>query len=125
DSRARSAEGAQGTMVGFNGIRRTPPPVNEPVKSYAPGSAERAELKARLASMASERADIPLVIDGREIRTGVTTNVVMPHAHQHVLGLWHGGDAAHAAHAIDAALRARADWSKWPFEERAGVFLRA
>jgi 1-pyrroline-5-carboxylate dehydrogenase len=112
-------------MAGFNGIRRTPPPVNEPVKSYAPGSADKAELKARLAEMAGERVDIPIVIDGREIRTGVTAQVVMPHAHQHVLADWHGADASHVALAVDAAQRARADWGNWPWEERAGVFLRA
>jgi len=121
---SRGAE-AHGTILGFNGIRRTPPPVNEPVKSYAPGTPDRAELKARLASMASEQLDIPIVIDGREIRTGVTAQVTMPHEHQHVLANWHGGDASHVALAIDAARRARADWGNWPFAERAGVFLRA
>ena len=119
------AEGAHGSTVGFNGHRRTPPPLNEPVRSYAPGTPERAELKARLASMATERVDIPIVIDGREIRTGETTQVTMPHAHQHVLGEWHAASASHVAQAIDAAERARADWGNWPFEERAGVFLRA
>ena len=121
----RSAEATHGTILGFNGNRRTPPPVNEPVKSYAPGTPDRAELKARLASMANEHIDIPIVIDGREIRTGVTAQVTMPHAHQHVLADWHGGDASHVALAIDAARRARADWGNWPFAERAGVFLRA
>jgi 1-pyrroline-5-carboxylate dehydrogenase len=125
NGRARSAEGAQGTMVAFNGHRRTPPPINEPIRSYAPGTAERAELKARLESMANEVVDIPIVIDGREIRTGDTANVVMPHAHQHVLGQWHAATVSHVAQAIDAAERARADWGNWPFEERAGVFLRA
>ncbi|MDQ2932263.1 MAG: L-glutamate gamma-semialdehyde dehydrogenase [Gemmatimonadota bacterium] len=112
-------------VAAFNGHRRTPPPANEPIRSYAPGTADRAELKARLASMANEVVDIPIVIDGREIRTGDTANVVMPHAHQHVLGQWHGATVEHVAKAIDAAERARADWGNWPFEERAGVFLRA
>lgn len=112
-------------VAAFNGHRRTPPPVNEPIRSYAPGTADRAELKARLASMSNEVVDIPIVIDGREIRTGDTANVVMPHAHQHVLGHWHGATVEHVAQAIDAAERARADWGNWPFEERAGVFLRA
>ena len=122
---SRNAEGAQGSIFGFNGHRRTPPPINEPIRSYAPGTPERAELKARLDSMATERVDIPIVIDGHEIRTGETTRVVMPHAHQHVLAEWHAATVSHVAQAIDAAERARADWGNWPFEERAGVFLRA
>ncbi len=122
---SRNADGAKGSIFGFNGHRRTPPPINEPVRSYAPGTPDRAELKARLDSMAAERIDIPIVIDGREIRTGDTTRVVMPHAHQHVLAEWHGATASHVGQAIDAAERARADWGNWPFEERAGVFLRA
>src|SRR6478609_5460228 len=101
-----------------------PPPVNEPVRSYAPGTPDRAELKARLDSMANERVDIPVVIDGREIRTGDTSRVVMPHAHEHVLAEWHGASVAHVAEAIVAAERARAEWGNWPFAERAGVFLR-
>jgi len=117
--------GGSGTIVGFNGLRRTPPPVNEPVRSYAPGTPERAELKARLASMAKEHVDIPVVVDGKEIRTGDTHTVVMPHAHEHVLGISHGATVAHVAQAISAAERARADWGNWSFEERAGVFLRA
>jgi 1-pyrroline-5-carboxylate dehydrogenase len=125
DPRARSATGAQGSIVGFNGRRRTPPPVNEPIRSYAPGTADRAELKARLESMSAEQVDIPVIVDGREIRTGDTANVVMPHAHQHVLGRWHAATTEHVAQAIQAAERARADWGNWPFEERAGVFLRA
>ncbi|MEP7066290.1 MAG: L-glutamate gamma-semialdehyde dehydrogenase [Gemmatimonadota bacterium] len=125
DRRAGGAVGASGSIVGFNGRRRTPPPVNEPIRSYAPGTPERAELKARLESMSAEQVDIPVVVDGREIRTGDTAHVVMPHAHQHVLATWHAATTEHVAQAIDAAERARADWGNWPFEERAGVFLRA
>src|SRR3982751_1508226 len=76
-------------LAGFSGTRRVPPPVNEPVKSYAPGSAERAALKARLASMAKERVDIPIVISGKEVRTGDTSQSVMPHDHKHVLADYH------------------------------------
>ena len=73
----------------FAGIRRVPQPVNEPNKSYAPGSPERADLKARLKSMAAEKIEIPLIIGGREIRTGRTEKSVMPHDHAHVLAEYH------------------------------------
>src|SRR5215470_5037961 len=73
----------------FAGVRRVPQPVNEPVHGYAPGTPQRAELKARLASMAGEKIEIPLVIGGREIRTGKTHAVTMPHDHGHVLGEYH------------------------------------
>ena len=69
----------------FAGSRRVPPAVNEPNKTYLPGSAERAELKARLDSMAADKADIPIIIGGREIRTGAIAHAVMPHEHKHVL----------------------------------------
>ena len=77
-------------LVGFSGNRRVPKPVNEPVRMYAPGSPERAELKARLSTMAAERVEIPIIIGGREIRTGDLGRSVMPHAHTHVLAppLW-------------------------------------
>jgi hypothetical protein len=70
----------------FSGRRRVPPPVNEPIKSYAPGSPERASLKARLKTMAAETVDMPLIIGGKEVRTGDTASSVMPHDHAHVLG---------------------------------------
>ncbi|MGI9077130.1 MAG: hypothetical protein ACR2G6_07355, partial [Gemmatimonadaceae bacterium] len=71
-------------LSGFNGNRRVPAPVNEPVRSYAPGSPEKRELKARLESMSNERIEIPLVIGGRDVRTGELAQAVMPHAHRHV-----------------------------------------
>jgi 1-pyrroline-5-carboxylate dehydrogenase len=79
--------------------RRHPPtPVNEPIKSYAPGSPERDALKARLASMAKEDLEIPVIIGGREIRTGRTQQAVMPFSHRHVLArIPHGGRAARPA----------------------------
>ena len=76
-------------IAAFNGNRHVPPPVNDPIKSYAPGSAERAEIKGRLEQMAGETVDIPLVIGGKEVRTGDTDKAVMPHDHGHVLGTWH------------------------------------
>ena len=111
--------------MSFNGRRSVPYPVNEPVKSYAPGSPERAELKARLQAMASEQADIPLVIDGQAIRTGHTDTVVMPHAHKHELGDYHVAGPNEVDHAIKSAVAAQKEWASWAWEDRAAVFLRA
>jgi len=105
--------------------RRVPRPQNDPNLTYRPGSPERAELKARLSAMAAERIDIPVIIGGKEIRTGNTASVVMPHKHGHVLGTWHKASADHVRQAVDAALEARREWASWPFEDRAAVFLRA
>ena len=91
-------------LAGFAGTRRVPPPVNEPIKSFAPKSSERAEVKARLKEMAGERIDIPLVIGGREVRTGDTAQSVMPHDHRHVLGDYHRATAASMACATCAAV---------------------
>jgi 1-pyrroline-5-carboxylate dehydrogenase len=105
--------------------RRVPLPQNDPNLTYALGSPERAELKARLAAMAAEQIDIPVIIGGREIRTGNTGTVVMPHDHGHVLATWHKASADHVRQAVAAALEARREWASWSFEDRAAVFLRA
>jgi 1-pyrroline-5-carboxylate dehydrogenase len=110
---------------GFNGNRRVPIPVNEPVKSYAPGSPERASLKDRLKSMAAERIDIPSIIGGKEIRSGELAQSVMPHNHRHVLADWHKTSAADVDRAIAASRNAARDWANWSWEERAAVFLKA
>jgi 1-pyrroline-5-carboxylate dehydrogenase len=109
----------------FAGLRRIPPPQNEPVRAYAPGSPEKKELKARLASMAAERIDIPLVIGGREIRTGDTATAVMPHDHGHVLATWHKAGPAEVQQAVAAAAEAKREWSSWRWEDRAAVLLKA
>jgi 1-pyrroline-5-carboxylate dehydrogenase len=113
------------TRAAFAGNRRVPPPVNEPVRAYAPGSPERSELKARLKSMAGERIEIPLVIGGREVRSGNTAQAVMPHDHRHVLGDAHKASREHVEKAIAAARDAHAEWSAWPWEDRAAVILKA
>ena len=112
-------------LTGFAGTRRVPPPVNEPVKSYAPKSPERADVKAKLKEMAGERIDIPLVIGGKEIHTGDKAPSVMPHDHAHVLGDYHKATTKHVEQAVEAARVARADWGNWAWEDRAAVFLRA
>ena len=113
------------TDFGFSGTRRVPPPVNEPVKSYAPGSPERKELKARLAAMAHERIEIPLVIGGKDVKSDETAKAVIPHEHAHVLADWHKAKKEHVGKAIEAAAAARREWASWPWEDRLAVFLRA
>jgi 1-pyrroline-5-carboxylate dehydrogenase len=112
-------------LAGFSGTRRVPAPVNEPVRNYAPGSPERASLKARLKEMAGERIEIPLIIGGEEIRTGETAQAVMPHNHHHVLADWHKASSQHVEKAIAAARAARTEWANWAWEDRAAVFLKA
>ncbi|HEX6700532.1 MAG TPA: L-glutamate gamma-semialdehyde dehydrogenase [Gaiellaceae bacterium] len=108
-----------------HGIFRLPEPQNEPVRSYAPGTPEREELRVRIAQMQGERIEIPMVIGGKEIRTGDTFGAVMPHDKDHVLADVHKGGPEHVQQAIDAAGAAWRDWSRTPWEERAAVFLRA
>jgi 1-pyrroline-5-carboxylate dehydrogenase len=122
---AAAAPTTAAPLAAFAGVRRIPTPINDPNRSYAPGSPERAELKARLKAMASERIDIPLVIGGREVRTGKTATSVMPHDHSHVLADYHLAGEAEIQQAIAAAAAARREWSAWPWEDRAAVLLKA
>src|SRR5215216_3397213 len=122
---ARTVAPRSAPLAGFTGTRRVPPPSNDQIRSYAPGSPERAALKTRLKDMANERVDIPIVIGGREIRSGKSAQSVMPHNHRHVLADWHKATTAHVSDAIDAARSARAEWGNWAWEDRAAVFLRA
>ena len=112
-------------LAAFGSIRRVPTAVNEPIKAYGPGSSERAELKARLMAIASERIEIPLIIGGKEVRTKKTFKAVMPFEHRHVLAEVHAASPEHVQQAIDAALAARREWTNWPLEDRAAVLLRA
>ncbi len=118
------ASGAGGA-VGFAGTRRVPAAVNEVVRGYAPGSPERAALKARLREMAAEHAEIPLVIGGERVHTGDVARVANPCAHAESLGEWHRAGTEDVARAADAARAAHREWANWAWEDRAGVFLRA
>jgi 1-pyrroline-5-carboxylate dehydrogenase len=108
-----------------NGIRQYPLPTNEPIRAYAPGSAERASLQARLAAMEGERPDIPVVIGGKEIRTGETAQAVSPHKHAHVTATWHKATPDDVRAAIASGKAAWKEWSEWTWEERSAVFLKA
>ena len=109
----------------MNGFFKVPVPVNEPILNYAPGSAERIDLKAALASARGKQIDIPMYIGGEEVRTGKTSRIAPPHDHQHTLGHFHLGDASHVKVAIDAALAAKTNWENLPWEQRAAIFLKA
>ncbi len=109
----------------LNALSHAPPPVNEPVLSYAPGTAERAALKAELSRLASSELDIPLIIAGKEVRTGKQGSAVMPHAHAHVLGRHHMAGPAEVQAAIRAAVDAQHDWARMSQGARAAIFLKA
>ena len=109
----------------MSGLANIPHPRNEPVLSYAPGSAERTALKGALTALGSERPDIPAVVGGREIRSGLTQDVVAPHCHARVLATLHRADPATIDAAIRSAVEAQREWSHWRFEDRAAVFLKA
>jgi len=102
-----------------------PQPINEPILSYAPGSPERQALKAALNKIAGEQIEIPLIIGGKEIRTGQTAQCVMPHDHQHVLAIYHQATAKEVAMAVEASQTAWKTWSIMPWHERAAIFKKA
>jgi len=107
------------------GFFKVPAPVNEPVKNYAPGSSERKELQDTLAKMKSEVYDIPMYINGQEIRTGNTVEIRPPHETKHLLGHYHRGTKEHVTAAIDAALKAKSKWENLSWEQRSAIFLKA
>ncbi|MCB0824643.1 MAG: L-glutamate gamma-semialdehyde dehydrogenase [Armatimonadetes bacterium] len=102
-----------------------PEPKNEPVLNYAPGSPEKKALKATLVELKSQQVDVPMYINGQEVRTGNTKTMHPPHEIKHTLGTYHKGDKSHVQQAIDAALKAREAWANTSWENRANIFLRA
>jgi len=107
------------------GYFNVPVAVNEPVKGYAPGSPEREELLATYKEMYKGNVDVPMHINGKEVRTGNTKNITPPHDHQHVVGQYHTADKSHVNEAIATALSAREAWSSLSWTERASIFLKA
>ncbi len=102
-----------------------PMPANEPVLSYAPGSAEKAVLKKTLAELKNSEADIPMYIGNKEVRTNKKVAIHPPHEIKHTLGYFHAGEEKHVHLAIDAALAAKDSWSNMSWENRAAIFLKA
>ncbi len=109
----------------MNTIFQVPKPLNEPMMDYAPGSRERKELKARLAELKGQVIDIPLIIGGKEIRTGKTADIIIPHEHKCVIGRFHKAGPKEVEMAIRAAAAARAVWCRMPWHARASIFLKA
>jgi 1-pyrroline-5-carboxylate dehydrogenase len=102
-----------------------PKPQNEPVYSYAPKTAERTLLKEALQRLESQQLDIPLIIGGKEIRTGNTAKCIQPHDHQKILGHFHRAGEKEVHMAIEASQKAKPDWENLPYQQRASVFLKA
>lgn len=100
-------------------------PKNEPVLNYAPKSAERIALQKAIADLKSQTRDIPMYINGKEVRTGDKKEIRPPHETAHLLGHFHAGDASHVTQAIDAALAARKQWADTTWEHRAAIFMKA
>jgi 1-pyrroline-5-carboxylate dehydrogenase len=107
------------------GFFKVPTAVNEPVLSYAPGTKERELLKKAIEEARSEQIDVPMIINGKEVRTDNKVAMYPPHDLNHLLGHYHKGDASHVKMAIDAAMKARAKWAATSWEQRASVFLKA
>lgn len=109
----------------FNGVFQVPQPVNETVFDYAPGSPERRELKFRLHSLMETQIDVPMIIGGKEIRSGNTCEIKSPHDHQLTLGKVHLGDTKYIEQAIQAANQMKNEWGRMPWDTRATIFLKA
>ena len=108
-----------------NGIFSVPFPDNDPIRSYAPGTRDREILKKRITELKNEVLDIPIIIGGKEIRTGNTDKCVIPHKHSHILGNYHKAGKEEVELAIKAALNARDAWAEMPWNERVAIFLKA
>ena len=107
------------------GFFSVPEPINEPIKSYAPGSPERQAVAEAYDTMYHSSIEVPLYINGQEIRTDETGTMAPPHDHAHLLGHYHKADKSHVSLAIETALEARKKWSVTPWEQRAAIFLKA
>lgn len=108
-----------------NGFFEVPIAINEPIKGYAPGSPERKEVLETYKKMYDTKVEVPLFINGKEVKTKDTSTMSPPHDHKHVLGTYHKATKKNVDEAISTALDARKKWAAMPWEQRAGIFLRA
>ena len=102
-----------------------PVPTNEPILDYGPGSAERGKLKTELENQYNQQIEIPLIIGGKDVKTGNLAQSVCPHEHGHVLATYHKASSAEIDMAIKAAIEAEQDWEAMPWYDRAAIFLKA
>lgn len=107
------------------GFFNVPIAVNEPIKSYAPGTPEREQVLKTYRDMYNSTIEVPMYINGKDIKTGDTATMSPPHDHQHSLGVYHKAEKKHIDEAIETALEARKSWAKLPWQNRAAIFLRA
>ncbi|MEM9686405.1 MAG: L-glutamate gamma-semialdehyde dehydrogenase [Bacteroidota bacterium] len=107
------------------GLFQVPIAINEPVKSYAPGTPEREAVSAQYSAYYNGAVDVPLFIGSEAIRTGNTRSISPPHDHKHVIGQYHLAEQHHVETAIQVALESRKPWAAFPWEERAAIFLKA
>ena len=108
-----------------NAIFSVPTPVNEPVLDYAPGSKERELLKNELDRLSQIKIEVPVIIGGKEFKTGNTAEMVCPHDHKHVLGTYHHAGEKEVELAIETAMAAKEKWESMPWHDRAAIFLKA
>ncbi len=107
-----------------NAYFKVPHPINEPIKLYRPGSSERIALKKKLSELKSKQIEIPLIINGEEVKTGNISEMRIPHDNNHLLGVYHKAGKKEVQQAIEAALEARKEWAEMPWEQRISIFLK-
>ncbi|HQO50616.1 MAG TPA: aldehyde dehydrogenase family protein, partial [Bacteroidales bacterium] len=109
----------------YSGFYEVPKPWNEPVKTYAPGSQEKIEIKAMLRQLRSQEIEIPMVIGGEKVKTDQKIRICPPHDIKHTLGYFYQGGAEHVTMAINAAISVRRKWQALEWQDRAAIFLKA
>ena len=109
----------------LKGFFHVPKAVNEPVKSYKPGSPEKDSVLAAYKAMWNSKIEVPLYIGSDEIKTGNTKNITAPHDHKHIVGTYHLAEKKHVDQAIENALASKEAWANLPWEQRAAIFLKA